>query len=170
MNALGVAWLPGLVFLGLLAWLVRKVIKAARTERDLEEDRFAAALADDVAALQARAPANTAPGSILPVPGSRQAPKASAPAPSLAPAPAPDAAPCSPEHLALIGELLGERERRGGAAGVEVVWARSAGEHFAWCERRPPPDPGSTAPAREVLCIVQVRDGKIVNRWTHGAG
>ena len=29
--------LPGLVFLGLCAWLIRKVVKAARTERDLEE-------------------------------------------------------------------------------------------------------------------------------------
>ncbi|HXN55644.1 MAG TPA: hypothetical protein VN874_05205 [Myxococcales bacterium] len=161
MDAMGVAWLPGLVFLGLLVWLVRKAIKAARTERDLEEHRLAAALAEDVVALQAGAPANAASGSTPLVPQSKQAPR---------PTKAPEGAPCRPEHLALMAQILGERERRGEADRVEVVWARSAGEHLAWCERRAPAEPGSTGPAPEVLCIVQVRDGKIVNRWTHGAG
>lgn len=165
MNELGVAWLPGLVFLALSIWLVRKAIKAARTERDLEEDRLAAALeatdAKPRLAVVAGDPAPTFPGR--------------------------DAARCSPEHLALISELLAARPGAGtgaeaeagtragaglragaGTGGVDVVWARSAGEFAAWCERRPS-EPAAAAPAREVLCIVQIRNGRIVNRWTYGA-
>src|ERR1700716_3127902 len=41
--------LPGLVFLGLCAWLIRKAMKAARTERDLEEERLGGAFREGLA-------------------------------------------------------------------------------------------------------------------------
>ena len=59
--------LPGLVFLGLSFWLVRKVARAARTERDLEGERLEGALAEELregkarAAGTARAPEATQP-------------------------------------------------------------------------------------------------------------
>lgn len=151
MNALGAAWLPGLVFFLLSVWLVRKVIKAARTERDLEEQRLAAALGADVEALRARSSPPAAAG------------------PSRAIVPGADAAPCRPEHLAVIGKLLAGSRGPGDPGGVEVVWARSAGEYAAWCERRWPSGPVATAePAREILCVALVRDGKLVSRWGYG--
>ena len=41
---------PGLIFVGLCLWLVRKVIKAARTEGDLEGERLQGALAEELSA------------------------------------------------------------------------------------------------------------------------
>jgi len=53
--------LPGLVFLGLSVWLIRKLMKAARTERDLEEERLQGAFADELRAAKARAAASQHP-------------------------------------------------------------------------------------------------------------
>jgi hypothetical protein len=166
MDALGILWGPGLVFVGLAVWLVRKAWKASRIERDLEEERLVRALGFDRAALEAKALAQ----------GAQAAPKLeSVPAKamgsrtgfrdSLATA---DVTSCAPEHLEAIGALLDARERSGTAARPEVLWARSAGMHAVWCERRPPSPPGSPGSAREVLCIAQLHDGKVVRSWSHG--
>ncbi|MGZ6143517.1 MAG: hypothetical protein ACXWLM_09265, partial [Myxococcales bacterium] len=48
-------WLPGLVFVGLAVWLVRKIWRAARTEGDLEDERLEGALADELRAARQRA-------------------------------------------------------------------------------------------------------------------
>jgi hypothetical protein len=47
--------LPGLLFIGILAWLVRKVARAARTEGDLEEGRLQGALAEELRLAKERA-------------------------------------------------------------------------------------------------------------------
>ena len=47
--------LPGIVFLGLAVWLIRKVAKAARTEEDLEGNRLQGALAEELQAARLRA-------------------------------------------------------------------------------------------------------------------
>jgi hypothetical protein len=167
MDALGILWGPGLVFVGLAVWVVRKAWKASRIERDLEEERLARALGFDSAALEAKTLAEAV--------GARAAPKLeSVPAKaegsrarfrgSLAAA---DVSSCAPEHLEAIGALLDGRARST-AARPEVLWARSAGAHAVWCERRPPAPSGPPGPAREVLCIAQVRDGKVVRSWSHG--
>jgi hypothetical protein len=41
--------LPGIVFVALAVWLIRKAVKAARTEDDLEHQRFQGNLADELA-------------------------------------------------------------------------------------------------------------------------
>jgi hypothetical protein len=40
--------LPGIVFLALAVWLIRKAVKAARTEDALEHQRFQGTLADEL--------------------------------------------------------------------------------------------------------------------------
>ncbi|GAC1345745.1 MAG: hypothetical protein NVS2B9_11280 [Myxococcales bacterium] len=157
MNSLGVAWLPGVVFLLLAVWLVRKAFKAARTERDLEEERLAAALGSDLLALRAGAapPQAASRPRLATLPGGGRTPASTAG----------DAAGCTPGHLALIEELRAGRSQPGGTAAAEVIWARSAGEHAAWCERR-----AGGGTARDVLFVIQVRDGKIVGRWAYGDG
>ena len=45
-EALRDLWGPGLVFLVLCGWLVRRVLRAARNESILEEQRLRAALGD----------------------------------------------------------------------------------------------------------------------------
>jgi hypothetical protein len=49
--------LPGLVFLVLIVWLLRKVLRAARTESDLEGERFTGAFAEELQEAKARAAA-----------------------------------------------------------------------------------------------------------------
>src|SRR5476649_3058980 len=49
--------LPGLVFLAAVIWLVRKVLRAARTESDLEGERLSGALAQELRAAKAVAAA-----------------------------------------------------------------------------------------------------------------
>src|SRR3984893_1160548 len=145
MDALGILWGPGLVFVGLAVWLVRKAWKASRIERDLEEERLVRALGFDRAAPEAKAQAQ----------GAQAAPKLeSRPAKamgrrtgcrdSVATA---DVTSCAPEHLEAIGALLDARARSGTAARPEVLWARSAGTHAVWCERRPAVPAGSPEPA-----------------------
>src|SRR3954471_10734697 len=61
--------LPGLVFLALVIWLVRKVARAARTESDLEGDRLSGALADELqAAKDLAAASQRGPRLVTPVP------------------------------------------------------------------------------------------------------
>src|SRR5207248_7215572 len=53
--------LPGIVFLALCAWLVRRALRAALTERDLERDRLQGGLAEELRAGRARAEAAQRP-------------------------------------------------------------------------------------------------------------
>src|SRR5207245_2788423 len=54
--------LPGLVFLGICVWLIRKAARAARTEADLEGERLQGALAEELRAARARAEQSQRPG------------------------------------------------------------------------------------------------------------
>jgi len=53
--------LPGIVFLALCIWLVRRVVRAALTERDLERDRLQGGLAEELRTARARAQAAQRP-------------------------------------------------------------------------------------------------------------
>ena len=151
---------PGIVLLVIAVWLVRKVIKAAGTERELEAEQERLRLA-----LPELLPAAHPLALVLPLPGSQDA----APAPD--PLESADLAAANPEHLRLVRELVAERLALPGAARVEVLWVRSAGQHAAWCERRQPRAllaQGAAPAAREVICVAQVSDGRVVARSTFG--
>lgn len=148
--------LPGVVFLVLCLWLVRKLWKAARTESDLEANRFEGALADELEAARARA---------------RGLP---ADPPTLAPVAEPDAAQ---GHLDLVRRLVEEREQQLRAQErvpaevprrVELLWIRSAGDHVAWCERRIPAARAAAAMTRDVICVARVERGAVAERWFFG--
>src|SRR5207245_5997675 len=103
--------LPGLVFLGICVWLIRKAARAARTEADLEGERLQGALAEELRAARTRAEQSQRPG-LAAVP--------TADVDALAGA---DVRGADPAHLAVVTR---ERERSGGAgAGVKVLWVRS---------------------------------------------
>jgi hypothetical protein len=68
---------PGLILLGIALWLVRKALKAAATERDLEEERLRKALADHLVEVQVRPPGSV-PFPPLPGRGSDPGARASA--------------------------------------------------------------------------------------------
>ena len=103
-------WGPGLVFLLLAFWLVRKAWRAARTERELEQDRE----------LDLRAPPEALRPKLVAV----------APHPSLASA---DLAQARAEHVAAVAALLVAEPARA----AEVLWLRSLGTHAAWLEKLP---------------------------------
>ncbi|HUJ29512.1 MAG TPA: hypothetical protein VLW85_26005 [Myxococcales bacterium] len=100
-------WLPGIVFLGLVFWVVQKLVIAARNEDVLREQRLAAFVGEPQ-------PAKLQP---LPAP------------PPPKPLDRADVAQAAPEHLPLVeSAVVGRR--------VEVLWVRSNSTHVAWCERR----------------------------------
>lgn len=140
--------LPGLVFLGLCIWLVRKAVQAARTERELEGERLSRALADDVARLTATP--------LVPQPTQDRATDPLAGA---------DLRGANPEHVRLLA--AGTPYASPTIAGVEkvspspVAWVRSSANHVVWGERRPPGSIG-----REVICVARIEDGAIAERWT----
>ncbi len=103
---------PGLVFLLLAFWLVRKAFRAARTERQLEGEQGET--------LRSYQPAPPARPHLVPV----QA------APALAGA---DLSHARAEHVAAVAALLAE----GPAHALEVLWVRSLGAHVAWLEQLP---------------------------------
>jgi len=140
------------VFVGLCGWLIRKVLKAARTEQDLEDERLSGALATS-SARPRRGGSELAPESGG---GGR---------------PEPEHAPAHP--------LRGGRARRGpdasaGGGGdghereqqlraqhsgpnevtrrVEVLWVRSNATHVVWCERRHAATLAARGVTREVIC------------------
>ena len=168
-------WLPGLVFLGLCVWLIRKVVRAARTEGDLESDRLQGALAQELQAAKARA-AGKAPLAAVPAAdtNARGAPSAAAPGEERL---APDLAAVDPAHLELIRALVAEREQQVRArqvgptdvpVRVELLWARSNATHAVWCERRHAATLAARAMTRDVICVAQIEKGKVVERWSFG--
>src|SRR6185503_7033583 len=107
--------LPGLVFLGLSFWLVRKVARAARTERDLEGERLEGALAEELREGKARAA------------GTARAPEATQPRLEVVTEAPPEALRGADlrgadlEHVALVAEMI----RAEGEPRAEVLWVRS---------------------------------------------
>lgn len=170
--------LPGLVFLALVIWLVRKIVRAARTESDLEGERLTGALADELRAGKALASgqrtqsAERASGELV----AEELPSQRGPrlvAPPLGPLDGADVGGALPEHLHLVGALASEREatmletagdvvRR-----LEVLWVKSTPTHVVWCERRHPATRAAAGMVREVVCVARVVDGKAAERWTY---
>jgi hypothetical protein len=163
--------LPGLVFLGLSAWLIRKAMKAARTERDLEEERLEGTFAEELRAARARAAASQRPTLVAVAP-----PEAAAEAPPLDPLAAADVREADPAHLPLVAGMVREREQllrtHDGPTDVErrveVLWVRSSATHAVWCERRHAAAPGARGVTRDVICVAQIEGGAVVQRWTFG--
>jgi len=116
-EALRDLWGPGLVFIALCAWLVRRALRAARNESILEEQRVRQSLDADLPHITPAAPPEPPPPHIVRVP------------PELTGA---DVRGASQEHLDFVAQ-----ERHG-----DVLWVRSTPTHLAWCERRnlPPHD------------------------------
>jgi hypothetical protein len=155
--------LPGLVFLFLVVWLVRKAIRAARTESDLESERLTGTFAQELQAAKDVAKAVTE--------GART-PRLVTPAQALdrprRPVDEAEVSCATPEHLALIEALVREAMAASGAASprIEVLWAKSTATHAVWCERRLPAVPAAAATTHEVVCVARVENGKITDRWT----
>jgi hypothetical protein len=145
LDALRDLWGPGLVFLALCIWLIRRVVRAARTESQLEEERLRAFAAEAT-------PHPSLATKLTPVPRER-------PAGALDGA---DVRGANPDHLDALAAAMAEAPR---LPEPEVPWVRSAGSHVAWCERR---RGASGSALREVICVAEVQDGKLVGRWQFG--
>jgi hypothetical protein len=163
--------LPALVFLVLVIWLLRKVLRAARTESDLEGERLSGALAEELRAAKAVAAASTMVGPRLLPPAPLE------PAP-IAPGPldGADVRGATKEHLGIIETLALEREAALRLAyqgetdvprRIEVLWAKSTPTHAVWCERRNSATQASAGMSREVICVVRIEDGKAAERWSY---
>ncbi len=155
--------LPGVIFLGLCVWLVRKVLKAARTESDFEAERLRESL-DPL-------PSETKPE---PEPEREREPEPASP-PTLTSLG--DVSGADPAHIPLIAELVAEREltlrqRHKGPTDVprrvEVLWVRSNATHAVWCERRHAATMAARGMTRDILCVAQIDHGKVVDRWSFG--
>jgi hypothetical protein len=164
--------LPGLVFLALVVWLVRKAIRAARTESDLEAERLSGALADELRAAKAQAAAATQRGPRLVTPP----PEPLEPPASRLPLDGADTRGASAEHVRIVGLLAAEREAslRASESGpsdvarrVEVLWVRSTETHVAWCEVRHPATRAAAGMARSIICVARVEDGQAIERWAY---
>jgi hypothetical protein len=145
-DALRDLWGPGLVFVALCIWLVRRALRAARNEAILEEQRI-------------RDFSESAVTSIAP-PTATATPTSNSPVrvpPQLFRA---DVRGASQEHLEVLAHLVAEREATAGAKREEVLWVRSNPTHVAWAEMR--------AGNREVICVAQIDSGKVVARWQFG--
>ena len=137
-DALRDLWGPGLVFIALCVWLVRRAVRAARNESILEEQRVRDALN----------PPSSSPAP-LPSPSSVRIP------PQLFRA---DVRGASAEHLEVLANLLASRD--GAGRPTEVLWVRSNSTHVAWAENR--------SGNREVICVAQVDGVAVVARWQFG--
>lgn len=149
-------WLPGIVFLAVCAWVVRKLFVAARNEAVMTEQRLAS-FAGELPRAELAPPPKLSPIA----------------APPLQPLDGADLANAEPLHLPLVEQMVAEREQQlraqhPGAAGrsVEVLWVRSNPTHVAWCERRHPASPA--ARPRDVICVAKVHNGAVAERWTFG--
>ncbi|HKC58941.1 MAG TPA: hypothetical protein VKB92_02560 [Myxococcales bacterium] len=165
-DALRDLWGPGLVFLALCAWLVRRALRAARNEAILEEQRLRE-FANGTLTSDAPSPSTSPSTSTLPspstLPSTSNSPSTSTPT---SPLRVPlqlfraDVRGASQEHLDVLARLLAEREAAAGAKRVDVLWVRSNPTHVAWAEMRP----GN----REVICVAQIDSGTVVARWQFG--
>jgi hypothetical protein len=140
--------LPGIVFLALCIWLVRKVARAARTERDLEGETLQGKLAEELRAARARAEASQRP-----------ALEAVEPAALPDPMPRADVRGANPDHVRIVEEIARNRPVTG--TEVEVVWIRSNESHAVWCERR-------AGAGGDVICVARIESGVVVDRWSFG--
>jgi hypothetical protein len=123
-------------------------MKAARTERDLEEERLQGAFADELRAGKARAAASQHP-TLVAVAAPEPAP---APADPLATA---DTHTANPAHLPLVAAMAGQQP-------AKVLWVRSTTDHVVWCEHRPSP----AGPTRQVIRVGKIEAGAITTHWS----
>ena len=149
-DALRDLWGPGLVFLALCGWLVRRALRAARNESILEDQRLRDALGQtgvsNSNSTSASSPTPTSTStSLLRVP------------PQLSRA---DVRGALQEHIEVVARLIVERDASTGVRRTEVLWVRSTATHVAWGESRP----GNAG----VICVAQIEDGKVVARWQFG--
>ncbi len=122
-------------------------MKAARIERDLEEERLQGAFADELRAAKARAAASQHPSLV--------AVDAPQPAPALAdPLATADTHTANPAHLPLVAMMAGQQ--------AEVLWVRSTADHVVWCEHRPSP----AGPTRQVIRVGKIEAGAITTHWS----
>ena len=187
-EAVGVLWGPGLVFLLVIIWLIRRVIRAARTESQLEEERLREWMKNEVAQLQA----SKAEPRLMRVPSALEREKAlagarSAVAPSLSGDgrdSAPQTAGTSAQAPAAQGTAIVVPDDAQGVTAAEldairplfrrdsagtpprVLWIRSTGSHIAFCERREALPPSTIV--RDVITVVKIAGGKVVGKWQFG--
>jgi hypothetical protein len=183
-ETMNLLWGPGLVFLFVIVWLIRRVIRAARTESQLEEERLREWMKGEVAQLQS----SKAEPRLMRVPPAAEREKTLAAARQAAvPSPPPqDVASAPPvegmleqgppvvlpddrngvteSELDVIRPLL--RADGGGAVQPRVLWVRSTGSHIAFCERREPTPPSTLV--RDVITVVKIVGGKVVGKWQFG--
>jgi hypothetical protein len=168
-EALGLLWGPGIVFLVILIWLLRRVIRAARTESRLEEERLREWMKGEVAQLQST---KAEPRLMrVPPPAEREKNIAARAVPGTE-----SIVPMQEARAADIGDRTGVTETElaivrplfqgGGPGGSKVLWVRSTGSHIAFCERREAPPPSKLG--RDVITIVKVVEGKVVGKWQFG--
>jgi hypothetical protein len=182
-ETMNLLWGPGLVFLLVIVWLIRRVIRAARTESQLEEERLRDWMKGEVAQLQS----SKAEPRLMRVPPAAEREKAlqaARQAAAAAPKPA-EAAPPPFEATLAQGLPVVVPDDRNGVTAAEldvirplfsagasatvpprVLWIRSIGSHIAFCERREPTPPSTRV--RDVLTVVKIADGKVVGKWQFG--
>jgi hypothetical protein len=169
-DALRDLWGPGLVFLALCGWLIRRALRAARNESILEEQRlreFSESAVKSISPPPANDSSPSSPPSPSPSPSPSLSPSTLASIPtSTSPLRVPpqlfraDVRGASQEHLDVLARLVAEREATPDARPPDVLWVRSNSTHMAWAEMRP----GN----REVICVAQIDSGKVVARWQFG--
>ena len=164
-DALRDLWGPGLVFLALCGWLVRRALRAARNESILEEQRLRDAfgqvgMGDDTTSTSTSTSAPTSTSTSTPTPTST--PTSTSPPPLRVPPQLfrADVRGASQEHLDVVARLQEERQAAAGGKRIDVLWVRSNPTHVAWAEMRP----GN----REVICVAQIDAGSVVARWQFG--
>jgi hypothetical protein len=157
-DALRDLWGPGLVFIALCGWLVRRALRAARNESILEEQRLRDAFGE-AAASPTSTPTATATATATATSTPTSTPQSTSPVrvpPELFRA---DVRGASQEHLDVVARLMAEREATAGSR-TEALWVRSNPTHVVWAEMRP----GN----REVICVAQIDGGAVVARWQFG--
>jgi len=189
-------WGQGLVFLFVIVWLIRRVIRAARTESQLEEERLREWMKGEAAQLQSskaeprlmRVPpaaerektlAAARQAAVPSPPPQDEAPVAPAPPVegALAPPPPVDGTLAQGPPVVLPDDTNGVTESEldvirpllradGGAVQPRVLWVRSTGSHIAFCERREPTPPSTLV--RDVITVVKIVGGKVVGKWQFG--
>ncbi|MFL5427329.1 MAG: hypothetical protein ACJ783_20085, partial [Myxococcales bacterium] len=148
-ETMNLLWGPGVVFLLVHVWLIRRVIRAARTESQLEEERLREWMKAEVAQLQS----SKAEPRLMRVPTAAEREKTLAaarqpvaPSAETTPVAAPplegtlaqgppivvpdDMNGVSASELDVIRPLF----RADGAIQRRVLWVRSTGSHIAFCE------------------------------------